>query len=329
VTAVNVAAVHTEGLRKVYGGTEAVVDLDLAVPSGIVFGFLGPNGAGKSTTIGMLCTLLRPTAGHAEVAGFDVVREAHEVRRRIGLVFQETTLDLELTADQNLSLHATLFGLPRRYARDRITALLGLVDLLGRRNAPVGTYSAGMRRRLEIARGLLHTPEILFLDEPTTGLDPQTRAAIWEHVRGLRRDLGITTFLTTHQLEEAENCDRLAIIDHGEIVVTGRPAELKAVIGADLVTLRTGDDARAARMIRDEFRLDATADEPDGVRVRIADGAAFVPRICAQLPVSVHAVTVTSPTLDDVFLHYTGRTIRESAETGPARPAAFRPRRPA
>jgi ABC-2 type transport system ATP-binding protein len=160
-----VTAVNTEGLRKVYGGTEAVVDLDLAVPSGIVFGFLGPNGAGKSTTIGMLCTLLRPTAGHAEVAGFDVVREAHEVRRRIGLVFQETTLDLELTADQNLSLHATLFGLPRRYARDRITALLGLVDLIGRRNAPVGTYSAGMRRRLEIARGLLHTPDILFLSE--------------------------------------------------------------------------------------------------------------------------------------------------------------------
>jgi ABC-2 type transport system ATP-binding protein len=221
-----------------------------------------------------------------------------------------------------------MYGIGKADAHRRAVRALEAFQLTEYADRKCKTYSGGQRRRVEIALGIIHEPKIVFLDEPTTGLDPQTRAAIWEHVRGLRRDLGITTFLTTHQLEEAENCDQLAIIDHGEIVVTGRPAELKAVIGADLVTLRTGDDARAARMIRDEFRLDATADEPDGVRVRIADGAAFVPRICAQLPVSVHAVTVTSPTLDDVFLHYTGRTIRESAETGPAQPAAFRPRRP-
>lgn len=308
-------AVHAEGLCKLFGDQEAVTGVDLSVRAGEIFGFLGPNGAGKSTTISMLCTLLRPTLGHAAVAGHDVVREPDEVRRRIGLVFQESTVDGDLTAEDNLRFHAELFGMPRREARRTIAAMLDMVDLTERAGTRVRTFSGGMRRRLEIVRGLLHSPHVLFLDEPTTGLDPQTRVAIWEHLHRMRDERGTTLFLTTHQMEEAEHCDRIAIIDNGEIVAEGATDELKAVIGKDLITLRTGDDDTAVKVLRERFRLDAAAG-PDGVRLRAADGATFVPTLCAELTVPVHAVTVTPPTLDDVFLHYTGRTIRE-AETGP------------
>ncbi|MCX4661902.1 ATP-binding cassette domain-containing protein [Streptomyces uncialis] len=308
-------AVHAEGLCKLFGDREAVTGVDLSVRAGEIFGFLGPNGAGKSTTISMLCTLLRPTLGHAAVAGHDVVREPDEVRRRIGLVFQESTVDGDLTAEDNLRFHAELFGMPRREARRTIAAMLDMVDLTERAGTRVRTFSGGMRRRLEIVRGLLHSPHVLFLDEPTTGLDPQTRVAIWEHLHRMRDERGTTLFLTTHQMEEAEHCDRIAIIDNGEIVAEGATDELKAVIGEDLITLRTGDDDTAVKVLRKRFRLDAAAG-PGGVRLRAADGAAFVPTLCAELTVPVHSVTVAPPTLDDVFLHYTGRTIRE-AETGP------------
>ncbi|MFI0509538.1 ABC-2 type transport system ATP-binding protein [Streptomyces canus] len=316
-------AVLVEGLRKTYGTHEAVVDLDLSVAAGQTYGFLGPNGAGKSTTIGMLSTLIRPSAGRAEVAGHDITREPAAVRRGIGLVFQESTLDGELTAEENLRFQADLFGMPRTLARRTIAELLDLVELTPRKDSPVRTYSGGMRRRLEIARGLLHTPRVLFLDEPTTGLDPQTRVAIWEHLHRLRAEQEITVFLTTHHLEEAEHCDRMAIMDRGQLVVEGTPAGLKGVVGADLVVLRTGDDDEAARAVRDRFGIEAEAGS-DGVRLRTPDGAGFVPRLCAELTVPVHAVTVTPPTLDDVFLHYTGRTIREA--DGPQQPA-FGPRR--
>ncbi|MFF7070334.1 ATP-binding cassette domain-containing protein [Streptomyces pseudovenezuelae] len=316
-------AVLVEGLRKTYGTHEAVVDLDLSVAAGQTYGFLGPNGAGKSTTIGMLCTLIRPSAGRAEVAGHDIARDPDAVRRGIGLVFQESTLDGELTAEENLRFQADLFGMPRPLARRAIAELLDLVELTPRKDSPVRTYSGGMRRRLEIARGLLHTPRVLFLDEPTTGLDPQTRVAIWEHLHRLRAEQEITVFLTTHHLEEAEHCDRMAIMDRGQLVVEGTPAGLKGVVGADLVVLRTGDDEEAARSVRERFGIEAEAGA-DGVRLRTPDGAGFVPRLCAELTVPVHAVTVTPPTLDDVFLHYTGRTIREA--DGPQQPA-FGPRR--
>ncbi|MGB3442136.1 MAG: ATP-binding cassette domain-containing protein [Actinophytocola sp.] len=306
-------AIQTSGLRKHYGAAEAVAGLDLTVPTGTVFGFLGPNGAGKSTTIGMLCTLLRPTAGTAEVAGHDVVREPDAVRRRIGLIFQESTVDGDLTAAENLRFQAELFGIPRRTARAAIAEALALVDLTERAGDEVRTFSGGMRRRLEIARGLLHTPRVLFLDEPTTGLDPQTRVAIWEHLHRLRAERDITVFLTTHHLEEAEHCDRIAIVDGGKLVVTGAPVELKATVGADLVVVRTGDDDETVRILRDRFGLEATA-APDGVRLRVPDGASFVPRLCVEVGLPVRSVTVTPPTLDDVFLHYTGRTIRESVE---------------
>ncbi|MER6160020.1 ATP-binding cassette domain-containing protein [Streptomyces sp. NPDC001868] len=299
-------AVRTEDLGKLYGTRQAVVGLDLAVPAGLIFGFLGPNGAGKTTTVGMLCTLLRPSLGDAWVAGAHVVREAGRVRRRIGVVFQEQTLDQDLTAMESMRLQAELYGLPGAAARAASAALLGLVGLADRAGHTVRTLSGGTRRRLEIARALVHGPRVLFLDEPTAGLDPQTRAALWEHLRLLCREHGITVFLTTHHLEEAEHCDRIAIIDHGELVTEGTPRALKSVIGADVVTLRTDDDERAAETVRRSFGLPAETG-PDGVRLRAPDGAALVPRLCAGLTVPVRSVTVASPTLDDVFLHHTLR----------------------
>ncbi|GAA2292193.1 daunorubicin resistance protein DrrA family ABC transporter ATP-binding protein [Streptomyces atrovirens] len=310
------AVIRTEGLRKAYGDIEAVAGLDLAVPAGEIFGFLGPNGAGKSTTINMLCTLLRPTSGRASVAGHDTVEEADEVRRSIGLVFQQTTLDKELTVEENLRFQADLFDVPRRRAQDRIGHLLELTDLADRRDAAVRTLSGGMQRRLEIARGLLHSPRVLFLDEPTTGLDPQTRGVIWEYLRRLPREHGVTIFLTTHHLAEAEYCGRLAIMDGGKLLVEDTPALLKAVIASDLVEIRTGDDRAAAEAIRTRFGIEA-AESAAGLNFRVADGAAFVPRLCSELTVPIHSVTVTPPTLDDVFLHYTGRTIRDPGGPDP------------
>ncbi|GAA1391662.1 daunorubicin resistance protein DrrA family ABC transporter ATP-binding protein [Kitasatospora putterlickiae] len=304
-------AIRAEGLYAYYGTTAAVNGLDLTVPDGATFGFLGPNGAGKTTTISMLTTLLKPTAGRAEVAGADVVSQASEVRRRIGIVFQESTLDQDLTAAENLRFQADLCGLNRRDARPVIAGMLDMMELSGRSNVPVGQFSTGMRRRLEIARGLLGSPRVLFLDEPTTGLDAQTRAAVWEYLGRLRQERGITVFFTTHQLEEAEQCDRIAIFDKGKVVTEGSPAELKSIIGADLVVLRTEDDARAVEQLADRFGLTAEL-APDGVRLRVSHGPALVPRLCTGLGVTVSSVTVTSPTLDDVFLHHTGAEIRES-----------------
>jgi ABC-2 type transport system ATP-binding protein len=308
-------AVRAEGLYAYYGTTVAVNGLDLSVPTGSMYGFLGPNGAGKTTTINMLTTLLRPTAGRAEVAGFDVAARPAEVRRRIGIVFQESTLDLDLTAAENLRFQADLCGLSRRAAGGAIASLLDLMDLSERRRVPVRHFSTGLRRRLEIARGLLAEPRVLFLDEPTTGLDAQTRAAVWDHLERLRRERGITVFFTTHQLDEAEHCDRIAIIDRGKVITEGTPADLKSVIGADLVVLRTEDDKRAAQALSDRFGLPAEP-TPDGLLLRVERAAALVPRLCTELGVTVREVSIAPPTLDDVFLHHTGLAIRESG-TGP------------
>jgi daunorubicin resistance ABC transporter ATP-binding subunit len=314
-------AVRTRGLRRTYGERAVVHGLDLTVREGEMFGFLGPNGAGKSTTIAMLCTLLPPTGGSAEVAGADVRRTPWEVRRRIGVVFQEPAVDRELTAEENLRLHAELYGVRRGELRSRSRTLLRLLGLDTARG-PVGTFSGGMRRRLELARSLLHRPRVLFLDEPTVGLDPQSRAVIWDLLHGLRRHQ-TTVFLTTHHMEEAERCDRLAVLDRGRVVAEGTPQQLKAEIGADVVHLRTADDAAAAATLRTEAGLDAVCG-PDGVRVTSADGAALVPRLCARLTVPVYSVTVTRPSLDDVFLHHTGRTIRDTGRSSPG-PSAVTP----
>ncbi|MEV8532576.1 ATP-binding cassette domain-containing protein [Streptomyces sp. NPDC051211] len=304
-------AIRAEGLYAYYGTTPAVNGLDLTVPFGATFGFLGPNGAGKTTTISMLTTLLPPTAGRAQVAGFDVATHPAEVRRRIGIVFQESTLDLDLTASENLRFQADLCGLPRAEGRKAIAAMLDLMELSGRSRIPVRQFSTGLRRRLEIARGLLGAPRVLFLDEPTTGLDAQTRAAVWEHLNRLRREEGITLFFTTHQLEEAEHCDRIAIFDRGKVVTEGSPAELKTVIGADVVVLRTEDDTRAADAVAERFGL-AAETTPDGLLLRVANGATLVPRLCTELGLTVHAVSVVPPTLDDVFLHHTGAAVRDT-----------------
>jgi ABC-2 type transport system ATP-binding protein len=243
-------AVAVDGLVKRYGDVEAVRGIGFEVRPGEVFGFLGPNGAGKSTTINMLCTLLRPTAGAARVAGHDVVAERDDVRRNIGLVFQDPTLDGYLSGEQNLRFHAELYGVPRSLTGPRIRQVLEMVGLWERRRDLVRLYSGGMKRRLEIARGLLHSPRVLFLDEPTVGLDPQTRTSIWEYIRELRRAEQITIFLTTHYMDEAENCDRIAIIDKGRIVRRGTPRSLKA----DLWERRGGD----AEPTLDDVFLDAT-----------------------------------------------------------------------
>jgi ABC-2 type transport system ATP-binding protein len=308
------AAITLRGLTKTYGDVEAVKGIDLDVAPGETFGFLGPNGAGKSTTIGMLCTLVTPTSGQARVAGMDVRSERDSVRRNIGLVFQDSTLDGYLSAEANLRLHAELYGVPRPTVPDRIRQMLDMVGLWERRKSKVSTFSGGMKRRLEIARGLLHSPVVLFLDEPTVGLDPQTRSSIWSYINELRHAEGTTIFMTTHYMDEAEFCDRIAIMDHGSIVALGTPEDLKASVGLDRIQIRTADDATALTTLAERFEL--TAKIVEGmVTFSVAAGEQFVPRLFADLGVPILSVNVARPTLDDVFMKYTGTTIRDAEAT--------------
>ena len=306
-------AIEVRGLVKRYGQLTAVDGIDLQVQSGVTFGFLGPNGAGKSTTINILCTLAAATEGSATVAGLDVTVERAEVRRRIGLVFQEPTLDGYLTADQNLRFHGELYGVDRSTAAERRTEVLEMVGLVERRHDLVNTFSGGMRRRLEIARGLLHSPQVLFLDEPTIGLDPQTRSSIWAYIERLHETRDITVFVTTHYMDEAEHCDRIAIINEGRIVALGTPEELKAGVGKDRVQIDTDDNERAIAALAATFGLEAAVHE-HAVTISVANGAGFVPKLFERLGVPISSVTVTRPTLDDVFLAHTGTTIRDAEE---------------
>jgi ABC-2 type transport system ATP-binding protein len=292
-------AIEVEDLVKTYGKVEAVRGVSFTVAAGEVFGFLGPNGAGKSTTINMLCTLARPTSGAARVSGFDVVRERDDVR-----------------------LHAELYDIDPAAIPARMDQMLDMVDLSDRRDEPVMRFSGGMKRRLEIARGLMHSPRVLFLDEPTIGLDPQTRSAIWRYIRALQESEGTTIFMTTHYMDEAEYCDRIAIIDRGEIVVLDTPEALKASVGADRVVLGTEDDAAALAALRDRFDIEATTSE-GAVTFHVASGEAFVPRLFAELGVGITSVTVARPTLDDVFLRYTGSTIRDAEASPDRQPSAI------
>jgi ABC-2 type transport system ATP-binding protein len=311
-------AIEVSSLVKSYGDVEAVRGVSFTVPRGEVFGFLGPNGAGKSTTINMLCTLARPTSGTARVSGFDVVGERDDVRRHIGLVFQDPTLDGYLTADQNLRLHAELYGIDPAAIGPRMDQMLEMVDLADRRDQPVMTFSGGMRRRLEIARGLLHSPRVLFLDEPTIGLDPQTRSSIWRYIRTLQESEGTTIFMTTHYMDEAELCDRIAIMDRGEIVVLDTPEALKASVGADRLVLGTADDEAAIAVLRERFGIEAALAE-GAVTFHVGSGEAFVPRLFDEWDPGDPAITsvaVSRPTLDDVFMRYTGSTIRDAETDG-------------
>jgi ABC-2 type transport system ATP-binding protein len=307
-------AVSVQHLVKRYGEIEAVRGIDLEVWAGETFGFLGPNGAGKSTTINMLCTLVRLSAGSARVAGHDVVSERDEVRRNIGLVFQDTTLDGYLTAEQNLRLHAELYGMPRGVVAERMRQVMEMVGLWERRGSLVGTFSGGMKRRLEIARGLLHSPRVLFLDEPTVGLDPQTRSSIWSYISELKRDEDVTIFLTTHYMDEAEYCDRIAIIDRGKIVALDTPEALKASVGKDRVQIQTEDDDAAIAALRERFGIEAVLAE-GAVTFGVSKGEHFVPRLFAELGQPIRSVNVSRPSLDDVFMSYTGTTIRDAEES--------------
>ncbi len=307
-------AVSVNGLVKRYGEVEAVKGIDFAVAGGEIFGFLGPNGAGKSTTINMLCTLVRPSGGSALVAGHDVVGERDEVRRNIGLVFQDTTLDGYLSAQQNLRLHAELYGVPREVVRERLRQVMEMVGLWERRGSLVNTFSGGMKRRLEIARGLLHSPRVLFLDEPTVGLDPQTRSSIWRYIRELKAREDITIFLTTHYMDEAEYCDRIAIMDQGRIIVLDTPQELKAKVGRDRVRIQTDDDQAAIAALRERFGIEATVAEGE-VTFGVPEGAQFVPRLFDEWDPThppIRSVSVARPSLDDVFMSHTGTTIRDA-----------------
>ncbi|GHE14179.1 ATP-binding cassette domain-containing protein [Klenkia taihuensis] len=315
-------AVQVRDLVKTFPGgkkrtdVEAVRGIDLDVPAGELFGFLGPNGAGKSTTIKILCTLVRPTAGSAQVAGFDVVRQKDDVRRHIGLVFQETTLDGHLTAEQNLRFHAEIYGMAHTDVAPRTDAVLDMVGLADRRSAVVNTFSGGMKRRLEIARGLMHSPRVLFLDEPTIGLDPESRAGLWDYVDRLRAEEDITVFLTTHYMDEAERCDRIAIVDGGRIGALGSPAALKAGVGHDRVRVVTADDDAAEALVRDRLGVETTR-ERGALVVLTPDGEQFVPRLF-ELGLTVRSVSVTRPSLDDVFLAYTGARLADrQAAAGP------------
>ncbi len=319
--------VEVHDLVRRFGEFAAVDGISFDVIEGEVFAFLGPNGAGKSTTINVLCTLAHPTAGRVLVAGFDVTAHPKAVRRNIGLVFQDQTLDDRLTAQENLRFHAVLYRVPSDQVQARIARVLELVDLSDRRYDLVSEFSGGMARRLEIARALMHVPRVLFLAEPPIGLDPQTRVLMWEDVLRLREEAGVTVFLTTHYMDEAEYADRIAIIDHGRIVALDTPEALKAAIGADTVELSTTDDTLAtAALERVGYRVEAV---PEGTRVYVEKGENAVPALIAAAGVPVRSVHVHRPTLDDVFLHHTGRQIRESHAEAmiPARVRAWHSRR--
>jgi len=317
-----VAVIETDHLRREFEKLVAVEDLNLRIERGEVFGLLGPNGAGKTTTISMLVTLLKPTRGTARVNGCDILAEPAKVRRSIGIVFQDQTLDTLLTGRENLELHARLYGMPRGLRERRIDELLALVDLAGRAGDVVKKYSGGMRRRLEIARGLLHRPTVLFLDEPTLGLDPQTRTRTWDYVKRIVREEQTTVVLTTHYMEEADlMCDRIGIIDHGRIVALDRPSSLKAQIGGAVVRLRAKDaDLKALRAIPAVTAVEARG---DWIEASVREVHLHLPAILAAVP-NVESVEVHAPTLDDVFLKYTGREFREEGEGEGWMEAAFK-----
>lgn len=306
-----VNAVTVSELSKHYDGLVAVDAVSFEVGSAEIFGFLGPNGAGKTTTISMLSTLIKPTSGRASIAGHDVASDPAAVRREIGIVFQDTTLDDRLTARENLAFHGELYGMSRAEISQRVAEILGRVGLFERADDIVLTYSGGMRRRLEVARGLMHWPSVLFLDEATLGLDPQTRRTVWDHIRSLRESEGATIFLSTHYMEEAEACDRIAVIDAGKIIALDSPTALKSKMGGDVVTVAGPDNDALAQEIRQAFELEAK-DTGTELEFSVPDGGQFIPILLSRLSGAVESVSIRRPTLDDVFVSLTGHQIRDS-----------------
>jgi len=302
--------IKVENLVKRFGKLVAVDNITFSVARGEIFGFLGPNGAGKTTTINILCTLSKPTSGRAIINGFDVVRQQSQVRQSIGLVFQDPSLDERLSGLQNLRFHALVYNIPTSVREQRIKQVLSMVELWERRHSQVRTYSGGMKRRLEIARGLLHYPKVLFLDEPTLGLDPQTRNRIWEYILELRQRERITIFLTTHYMDEAEKADRIAIIDHGKLVAMDTPERLKHMVSKDIISVKTDNDDRAAEEIWSRYQIKIRHDS-DGLTFEVANGEEFLPTFIKEFGTKIVSVSLRHPSLDDVFLKLTGREIRQ------------------
>jgi ABC-2 type transport system ATP-binding protein len=307
-------AIETSELTRRFSGLVAVDRLSISVERGEVFGLLGPNGAGKTTTISMLCTILKPTSGSARVNGFDIVKQDMQVRKSIGIVFQDPSIDDRLTGRENLYMHANLYGVPPGEQKSRIDTVLKLVELEDRADDILRTYSGGMRRRLEIARGLIHYPRVLFLDEPTIGLDPQTRGHIWSYIEDLRKAHDITMVLTTHYMEEADRLsDRIAIMDYGKIVASDTPSGLKETLEGDVITVKTKEADRLSSVLAGTAGILKASVVDDRLEVTVRGGKALLPRIveaAAKGGVFVESVSLREPNLEDVFLHYTGRAIR-------------------
>lgn len=307
--------ITTNGLTKTFNELVAVDDVSFSVNKGEIFGFLGPNGAGKTTTIKMLTTLLSPTKGSAVIASFDIAKQRDKVRQNIGVVFQEPALDTELTGRENLDYHARMYGIEREKRQTRIDDVLQLVDLEDKKDVLVKQYSGGMKRRLEIARGLMHSPTVLFLDEPTLGLDAQTRRAIWDYIKKMNKEAGTTIFLTTHYMDEADYlCDRIGIIDHGKILVIDSTTDLKNNIGNDVITLSCSQVDELKKRLHDEPWVNSIKQHNSSLTLGVEKGDEKIPvifEIAQHLDIRIKSISVRKPTLDDVFLSYTGRNIRD------------------
>ncbi len=305
--------IQVEHLRKEYRIKKRIItavnDLSFTVKAGEFFGFLGPNGAGKTTTINMLCTLLKPTSGRITLNQFDVAKFPNEIRRSIGVVFHDPSLDEKLTAWENLDFHARLYHIPKELKLERMKMLLELTGLEERKNDLVNTFSGGMKRRLEIARGLLHFPKVLFLDEPTLGLDPQSRSHIWAYIHQIKKRENLTIFLTTHYMDEAEHCDRIAIIDHGGMIALETPYDLKKGTAGDYILFKTDNPEKARAYIEETYQVEVLEEE-GALLFETGSGEEFLPDFIRKAPFHITAVNIRRPTLDDVFLNLTGRGIR-------------------
>ena len=307
--------IKTNNLTKKYNNLIAVDKVTFSVKKGEIFGFLGPNGAGKTTTIKMLTTLLNPSRGSAKITDFDIIENRDKVRQNIGVVFQEPALDTELTGNENLDYHARMYAINRNKRKDRINTVLKLVDLEDKKDVLVKNYSGGMKRRLEIARGLMHYPNVLFLDEPTLGLDAQTRRAIWKYVKKMNKEEGTTIFLTTHYMDEADFlCDRVGIIDHGKILVIDDIDNLKNSIGKDVITLICSDKIKLKKRLEKEKWIHNIKIHDSKLTLGVEKGDEKIPfiiEISQSEKINIKSINVRKPTLDDVFLYFTGRTIRD------------------
>jgi ABC-2 type transport system ATP-binding protein len=312
--------ISVQNLKKYYKDVKAVDDVSFDVQEGEIFGFLGPNGAGKTTTIKMLVTLLRPTEGTAKIVDNDIIASPDKVRGQIGIVFQEPALDDRLTGKENLDFHARMYGMKKEQREKRIVEVLKIVDLEEKANVLIKNYSGGMKRRLEIARGLMHYPKILFLDEPTIGLDPQTRRSIWDYIKMLNEKEGITIFLTTHYMEEADFlCTRVGIIDKGKILVIDKPSVLKSQIGKDVITIGCSDNNACSEALKGQEWVESVKVHDSSITIGTQEAEKKLPmliQLSGEKNIEIKSIDIRKPTLEDVFLYYTGRKIREQEGNG-------------